>query len=318
VALTSQELPAGPHDHVVEFYSDDRELAGNVGSYLGQAIRSGGIAIAIATAGHREAFAAALAGDGIDVAAAEAEGALVLLDAGEARDTLLFDGRVAGHRFEKLIGDLVREATAGGRPVRAYGEIVALMWADGHVTAALELEGLWNGLVREANFSLYCAYPVTAVEGEAHALALHEVCRQHSAVVGSPPVSAHPAVRPLEAASTFGCTAGGPAAARHFVAQTLRGWGRHDLVDDAAVVATELASNAVLHARTGFTVTLLNRGAGGICVAVRDASGAMPRPRRATALESSGRGLGLIEAIAAVWGVDLLPDGKVVWAQLGR
>jgi hypothetical protein len=44
----------------------------------------------------------------------------------------------------------------------------------------------------------------------------------------------------------------------------------------------------------------------------------MPQPRRAKPLESSGRGLGLIEAIAVIWGVDVLPDGKVVWAQLRR
>jgi anti-sigma regulatory factor (Ser/Thr protein kinase) len=317
VALTNEEFLDAPHDHVVEFYTDDVELAGNVGSYLAEAIRVGGAAIAIATPSHREAFAAWLAGAGIDVADAEARGTLTFLDASEVEDTLLVDGRLAPHRFDKLIGDLIRDATARGRPVRAYGEVVAVMWAAGHVTAALELETLWNELGRQADFSLYCAYPVIAVEdGQVHAL--HEVCRRHSAVMAPPMPGLSHHEAPLEAVAVYLCTASGAAQARHFVAQTLRGWGRADLVDDAAVVATELASNAVLHARTGFTVSLVSPGDGIIRVAVRDASDALPRPRCPTPLEGSGRGLGLIEAIAAVWGVDVLPDGKVVWAQLRR
>ena len=319
MALTKDEILDAPHDHVVEFYTDDRELAENVGSYLAEALRSGGMAIAIATPSHREAFANRLAAAGIDVAAALAQGTLVLLDADEAKDSLLVDGRIASHRFDKLIGELIREATAGGRPVRAYGEIVARMWAEGRVTAALELESLWNGLGRETDFSLYCAYPVSDVEGEGHALSLHEVCRRHSAVVGTPmPGLGRWYEAPLETACIFGCTAGAPAQARHFVVQTLREWGRADLVDDASVVATELATNAVLHARTGFTVNVVNRGDGSVRVAVRDSSDTLPRPRRPAPLEGSGRGLGLIEAIAVVWGVEVLRDGKVVWAQLRR
>ena len=318
MTLTNDEFLDTPHDHVVEFYTDDGELADNVAAYLGEAIRSGGAAIAIATAPHRAAFAARLADAGIDVAAAEARGTLVLLDAGEARDALLVDGRVAAHTFDKLVGDLIRTATAGGGPVRAYGEIVALMWDDGAVTAALELESLWNGLGREADFSLYCAYPLTSMEGEGHAHALHEVCRRHSAVVGRPAPALGPYESPLDAESVFGCTAGAPARARHFVTWTLQSWGRADLVEDAAVVASELATTAVLHARTDFTIAVFTRGDGRVRVAVRDASHALPRPRVATPLEGSGRGLTLIEAISAVWGVDVLPDGKIVWAQLGR
>lgn len=108
----------------------------------------------------------------------------------------------------------------------------------------------------------------------------------------------------------------GPADARRFVTDTLTAWGRADLVDDAAVITTELATNAVLHARTGFTVTVAWRPDGTILVAVRDASLLPPRLRHPSALDGSGRGLGLVAAIAVGWGAYLLADGKVVWAQL--
>jgi hypothetical protein len=317
VALTTDHFLGAPHDHVVQFYGRDDELADNVVPFLAEAIEAGGVAIAITTRAHRRLFAAGLAGAGIDVAAAEAAGALRRLDADEAMAALLIDGRLAPHRFDKVIGDGVRDAAAGGRPVRAYGEIVARLWASGHVAGAVELERLWNGLGLEVSFCLYCAYPLAAIEGEGDVDAFHEVCRQHSAVVGAPVALPRLEDPALELARTFVREGRGPADARRFVVETLTAWEHADLVDDAAVIVTELATNAVIHARTDFTVTISRLPGGAIRVAVRDASRMPPRPRRPRPLENSGRGLGLVEAIAAGWGADLLADGKIVWAQFG-
>ena len=308
-----------PHDHMVQFYDRDDELADGVGPYLAEAIRAGGVTIVIATDAHRQAFAGRLADAGIDPSMAEltATGpALVMLDAGEAADALLVDGRLALHRFDKLIGDLVREAAAGGRPVRAYGEIVAVLWADGHVAAALELETLWNGLGREVDFSLYCAYPRTSIDGEGGVDAFHEVCRLHSGVVGDDIPRRQPQDPLLEVEISFRWSSRGPAQARHWVTDTLAAWGRADLIDDAALVVTELATNAVLHARTDFVVTLSRAPEGTIRLAVRDMSMVRPRPRQAGPFDGSGRGLALIAAFAAEWGSEFLPDGKVIWAEL--
>jgi hypothetical protein len=317
-ALTTDQFLPAPHDHVVQFYGHDDELADSVGPYIAETIESGGTAIVIATPVHRLAFAARMVEAGIDVARAEADGTLLILDAAEAMAGLLVDGRLAPHRFDKLIGDVVRDATAGGRPVRAFGEIVALLWRDGYIAAALELEALWNDLGREAGFSLYCAYPLESVEGEGDVDAFHEVCAHHSAVVGAPVALPRLQDAPLELARTFIRGGRGPADSRRFVTETLVAWGRADLVDDAAVIASELATNAEVHARTDFTVTISRRPDGAIRVAVRDASLVPPQPRHPAVDDGSGRGLGLVEAMAAGWGADLFPDGKVVWAQLGR
>ncbi|MGH9008944.1 MAG: MEDS domain-containing protein [Acidimicrobiia bacterium] len=326
MALTTEFWPEAPHGHVVQFYDHDHELAAGVGPYLAETIRAGGVAIVIATEAHRQAFTAWLAATNVNPELTEAGlgllteadltppgAALIMLDAREAADSLLIDGRLAPHRFDKLIGDLVREAVAGGRPVRAYGEIVALLWADGHVSAALELEELWNRLGREVNFSLYCAYPRSWVEAEVDAF--HQVCRQHSAVV-APPVALQPQQTLSFVEATFRWSGRSPGQARRFVTGTLAAWGCGDLVDDAALIVTELATNAILHARTGFTVVLTRRPEGTIRVAVRDTSQIRPQPRRAGPLEGSGRGLGLVEALSTAWGPELLSDGKVVWAEL--
>ncbi|MEW6474977.1 MAG: MEDS domain-containing protein [Actinomycetota bacterium] len=315
MALTTDPAAIAPHDHVVQFYDHDDELAGGVIPFLTEALNAGGVAIVIATEAHRRDFADRLGDAGVR---ARAGGSLLMLDAVEAMNTLLIDGRVAPHRFDKLIGDLIREAAERGRPVHAYGEIVAVMWDEGHVTAALELEGLWNGLRREAEFSLYCAYPLTSMEAEGDVDAFHAVCHQHSAVVGAPVALPRLQDSALELACTFPWTGRGPTDARRFVTDTLAAWGRADLIEDAAVITTELAANAVLHARTDFTITISRRPDGAIRVAVRDASILPPRRRDARPFEGSGRGLELVEAIAAGWGADIQSDGKVVWAQLPR
>jgi hypothetical protein len=310
VAFTTETWAPAPHDHVVQFYGHDDELVDGVVPYLGEAIDAGGTAIVIATEAHRRAFADRLDRTG---------GArLLMLDAHEAMNGLLIDGRLAAHRFDKLIGELVRDAARGGRVVHAYGEIVAVMWAEGHVTAALELEGLWNGLGQEVDFRLYCAYPLASIEAEGDVDAFHAVCQQHSAVVGAPVALPRLQGPALELACTFPWSGRGPTDARRFVTDTLFAWGYADLIDDAAVITTELAANAVLHARTSFTVTIARRPDGTVRVAVRDASILPPRQRQPGPFEGSGRGLGLVEAIASGWGADILADGKVVWAQLRR
>ena len=191
---------------------------------------------------------------------------------------------------------------------------MALLWADGNVQAALELEELWNGVGRDIDFSLCCSYPRGWVQADGEAS--HEMCRQHTAVFGRP-AAPHPTqTLPLELESTFRWSGRSPTQARHFVIDTLAAWECGAPLDDAALIATELATNAVLHAGTGFTVVVSRRPGGTIRIAVRDASMVRPRPRRAGPLESSGRGLRLVEALATDWGADFLPDGKVIWAEL--
>ena len=312
MALTSDRVHKAADRHLVHFYDQDDELAAGVGAYVAETIRAGGTAIVIATEAHRQIFTARLERAGLYPCPANAS--LLMLDAHEAADALLIDGRIAPHRFDKLIGDLVREAAGRRRPLRAYGEIVAVLWADGHVRAALELEDLWNDLGREVDFSLYCAYPRAWMDGVGEAF--HDVCRQHSAVVDPPAALDPPPTLPCELEAQFPWSGRSPGQARHFVVDTLAAWGCWTLLDDAALITTELATNAVLHARTGFTVVVSRRPEGTVRIAVRDASPVGPRPRQARPFDGSGRGLHLVATLATRWEANLLPGGKVIWAEL--
>jgi PAS domain S-box-containing protein len=101
-------------------------------------------------------------------------------------------------------------------------------------------------------------------------------------------------------------------AARRFVAQLLA--GRDPMVVDVAtLLVSEVVTNALLHAHTDIEVRCRRFG-GGIHVSVRDSNPLMPARRVYAEDASTGRGLGLVEALATTYGVLAVPgDGKVVW-----
>jgi hypothetical protein len=106
--------------------------------------------------------------------------------------------------------------------------------------------------------------------------------------------------------------------ARHFVDQTVVEWELDPIREDARLIATELVSNAVLHARTEFRVTLRSNGFDFLRIEVRDENTRMPSPAGTPQDTTSGRGLAVVTAIAESWGTQRDGDGKVVWAEIGR
>jgi anti-sigma regulatory factor (Ser/Thr protein kinase) len=100
-------------------------------------------------------------------------------------------------------------------------------------------------------------------------------------------------------------------AARRFVRDVLRGQSR-DLLDAVELMASELATNAIHHARTAFELAIED-GQGRIRVEVRDAGQGRPVPRSPAPYEQTGRGLRIVEAMSESWGVDLGSHGKTVW-----
>jgi anti-sigma regulatory factor (Ser/Thr protein kinase) len=105
---------------------------------------------------------------------------------------------------------------------------------------------------------------------------------------------------------------------RQFVDQTIAEWELDPVREDARLIATELASNAVLHARTEFRLTLRSNGFGFLRIEVRDDNSRMPSPAGTPQDATSGRGLAVVTALAASWGTQRDGDGKVVWAEIGQ
>lgn len=131
-----------------------------------------------------------------------------------------------------------------------------------------------------------------------------------------PDAGCHGPSAPAEAARSFSRSDRAPRDARHFVVDTLQQWGEAALAYDAAMVVTELATNAVVHARTDFTVTV-SPVADAVRISVRDGRSAPGPDLRALLVSAAGHGLGLVAAVARHWAAEELPDGKRVWAEIG-
>jgi len=307
MSLHFDEHPAVADDHIVHFYEDEAELAGTVAKYVRDGLVAGGAAVVIATKAHRRELIAEL--HGVDLTAALAAGSLSFFDAELTLRALMPSGRIDRDSFRAVIAPAIDRAAAGGRHVYAFGEMVALLWADGDVASVIELESLWNELAAELRFALLCAYPSAAVAGPEHAEALQHVCRLHH---GTRPRR----VPPFEVTTGFTASEWAPAQARRFVLGVLREWGVGPaVVDDAVIVISELATNAVVHAGSGFLVSASSDGAA-VRLAVRDPSLAPPVPRPRPRGAADGRGLHVVAALARDWGVETGRDGKTVWAEL--
>jgi anti-sigma regulatory factor (Ser/Thr protein kinase) len=100
---------------------------------------------------------------------------------------------------------------------------------------------------------------------------------------------------------------------RRFVNDVLAAWGWDALTSEAALVASELATNAVVHTSGPFRVTL-ERAGHAVTILVEDTSPVMPQRMAPTAATEGGRGLVLVEALAVRSGSEGRDDGKTVWA----
>jgi hypothetical protein len=151
-----------PEAHLVQLYGkDDRLLTGNVSRYLSEGLRRGEGLVVIATAEHRSSIASQLRLE-VGYSQAVLEGRLVFLDARETLSRLLRNGQPDPDLFRSVVASTVSrvQERAGHSVVRAYGEMVGLLWQDGEFTAAAELENHWNSLLASSDVSLFCAYPV--------------------------------------------------------------------------------------------------------------------------------------------------------------
>jgi hypothetical protein len=166
-------------DHTVQIYEDDTAFLDALEGFVAAGIRQGDAIILIATPAHLEGLEHRLEASGFDVSAAIVRGQYLALDAKRALSKFMVDGWPDEVLFEQFVGGLLARAKGNHRKVRAFGEMVALMWAEGQCGATVRLEHLWTRLVHKESFSLFCAYPKTGFTEDAND-AIAQVCAAHS------------------------------------------------------------------------------------------------------------------------------------------
>ena len=297
--------------HVVHFYDHEETLALAVADFLGAGLSAGGKALVVATPQHRTAFARVLEAAGVDVEAARDAGQYVELDAQELLAQFTVGGGIDQVQFHQTIPPVIDGLRDGLSPLRVYGEMVDLLWRQGNVQAAHDLEMLWNSIGAGREFDLFCGYCSTVVDG-ALPDGRGEVAHHHDVVVVAPSAPGGPG----EGSRRFEPTLFSAGAARRFVRESLLSWGLLDLLPEAELVVSELATNAVVHTGQRFTVAVRRLEGDRVRLEVSDASKKRPAIKGEVSEATSGRGLRIVSAVADEWAVLGGPGGKTVWAVL--
>ena len=170
-------------EHFVQFYETDEFLVTSVSSFIRAGMNAGGAGIVFATKAHRKSIEERLRAEGVDVAAARAIGQYVPIDAAETLSKLMVDGKLKPGAFAETIEPIVGQTADRWRGVRVFGEMVALLWAEGNYDTAISLEKRWNELHETRPFLLLCAYPMGGFSGKAFTVPIGKVCGEHSHVI---------------------------------------------------------------------------------------------------------------------------------------
>lgn len=157
--------------HGVHFYAEQESLLSRLEAYVLEGARLGQTTVVIATPEHRQMLRERLA-------AWDLEDAFLGLDAQQTLDRFMRGGLPDPALFDLTIGTLVRSKADTG--LRAYGEMVSLLWKQENMAGTLELERLWNGLQQAVDFPLLCAYESADFTVRA---GMAQVCDLHGHVV---------------------------------------------------------------------------------------------------------------------------------------
>ena len=182
------------HFHAVRFYEDAQSLARMVATFVAEGFIEGLPAIMIATPEHRDAIIEKLTSMSFDLDHLKKQDDLIVLDARETLALFMVDGMPNAETFEKAMLPVIDKACRGRQDcvIRAYGEMVDVLWKDGMEAAAVRLEMLWNQLANTRKFSLLCGYSMGSFYKDA---AFDAICHQHTHVLAvdgaAAPVKVH-------------------------------------------------------------------------------------------------------------------------------
>lgn len=170
-------------DHIVQVYQEESFLAEAVAHFVEAGLAQGQGIVIIATPAHWDIFARYFSGKAIDLDRYIACGQIAILDAEQTLASFICRGAPDWTLFRKAIAPVLDGLSARYGSVRAYGEMVDVLWQRGEHDAANQLEEYWDRLARTLSFSLLCAYCVDHLDPNVYGGPLERICRAHSHVI---------------------------------------------------------------------------------------------------------------------------------------
>lgn len=148
-------------DHACHVYRNEGEFLDTLSGFVGGGLWAGESAIVIATDAHLAELETALRQTGLDLAHFRGDGRYIALSADLTMAKFCDGGWPDGERFMQVMTPIVERARGPLRAIRAFGEMVSLLWSRGHYAGAVRLEHLWNKLLEKEQMRLVCAYSRT-------------------------------------------------------------------------------------------------------------------------------------------------------------
>ena len=171
-----------PCDHILQIYEDDKVFLETLQGFVTSGLEAGESVIIIATDEHLAALYQRLRDKGFDLFSMALQDQYIPLSAQEMLSRFMINGWPDENLFHYLLTNLLLRARKRDRKVRAFGEMVALLWSQGFSGATVRLEHLWTTFCESEEFSLFCAYPKSGfTENPIESIA--KICRCHSKVI---------------------------------------------------------------------------------------------------------------------------------------
>jgi hypothetical protein len=167
-------------DHLVQFYHSDDFLAEAVINFIAPALMSGEGAILIATEAHLYLYEKTLQDLGINSSLMRLSGQLLMLDAELTLRSFMVNNIPDPERFHLVVGGAISEMSSKFSGLKAYGEMVNILWGEGNIYGTIALEKLWAELLTGKKFSLLCAYSIDLMCDDKQEIAFNEVCQCHT------------------------------------------------------------------------------------------------------------------------------------------
>jgi len=173
-----------PYEHVVQIYENDNAFLDLLADFIVEGVNTKECVIVIATKIHQEELDKRLILAGYEPSTLVSSGQLISIDAEEALTKFMVNDWPDENLFNQLITELITRAKGNGPGIRAFGEMVAILWAKGQVGATVRLEHLWNKFCTNEAFCLFCAYPQSGFTQDASESIMH-ICSAHSRMINN-------------------------------------------------------------------------------------------------------------------------------------
>lgn len=172
-----------PADHLVQIYENEEVVLSSLEGFVESGFSAGDSVIIIATDDHLNALNNRLQANGLDLKMLQSDHRYIPLDANETLNKFMVKGWPDEKLFSKTVKEIITLARGKNkRRVRAYGEMVAVLWKQGHNGATIQLEHLWNKFCETEAFCLFCAYPKSGFTQDAGASIQH-ICTVHTKMI---------------------------------------------------------------------------------------------------------------------------------------